>query len=410
MRSTSSRVAAPGLEAGSAKICSEPRRPVRGTHPAAKLLEWQRTAGNGAVLRSLRQIGPTAAGVGDDRGLPGRESRSSAPAQSVVRPPGGEELPIEESAEGTPSRARATQEGDAPSRGSPPVARGGADVRDLGRVGSPEALWSAGGTEAVAGQAPISWGQMQTAGVPGAPAIPGPSVAPLDKIQKADGFNPSRIGWTSFPIGSFKAPDFDFNSVNKGAAKGAKAGKGPKGGKAPPAAWYSTPKLTRKAYEGDSVCWFLAAGTHKTTHVEGGKPVFWTLPAAMSARDAAAEGEHSQDIKRAYKLSLSEAERVLSRHVVGVTFGPKPTKVAAEKLVLDTIKAKLAYPKLGSDKTKWGAKYDTLYRLTAQRDTKGWHSFGLGARKTDKAGNVFYTINKGTTNVGSVPSAKIINY
>jgi hypothetical protein len=247
----------------------------------------------------------------------------------------------------------------------------------------------------------------------------GPSPATLNKVQKVATFNPWRLGVTTFPTGTYKVPSFDFKSVNKAAApakvaKGGKAGKVAKAPKAPAPAWYSVPTLTQAAYEGDDVCLFVPAGTHKTApdvwKTEGGKPTFWIMPGPMAARDSAAEGEHSSDIKLAFKISLREAEDVLTKQVVGKAFGPKATQAAAETLVLDTIKAKLAHPKLGNDKTKWGGIYETLYRLTLQRDAKAWHTFGLGGRTTDKKGNVFYTINKGTTNVGTVPSSKIVKY
>ena len=262
----------------------------------------------------------------------------------------------------------------------------------------------------IAQPSPVSWGRL-----PGArrqaPAIAAPSVAPLAKVQNVSWFDPGRLGVTTLPDGTWKAPAFGFDLVDKGAAKGAKGPKGAKGAKkASPPAWHSTPKLTQKAYAGDTDCWYVAPGTIKTANVEAKKPVFWIVSPAMSARDGAAEGEHADDIKHAYKLSLNEAQQVLDKHVIGVTFGPKATKAAAQQLVLDTIKAKLTHPQLGTDQAKWGAKYDALYSKTTQRDAKGWHTFALEARKTDKAGNVFYKVTPGKTKIGTFPSAKLIKY
>ena len=359
MSRSPTRAASRGADAGRA-AAAERARPARGQAAVEYVLDLQRTAGNSAVA-------------------------------GMVLPPTGEEPHVDEkTAENSPAVATRSA---------------GAD------------LWAA---EAVARPAQVSWAAV-AASADGAAAIVGPSPATLEKVQKVDGFNAWRLGVTTFPTGTYKVPSFDFASVNKPAAapaKAAKGGKGGKGGKAPPKAaapgWYSVPKLTAKAYEGDDVCFFVPAGKHKTDpavwKADGGKPVFWIMPGPMAARDSTAEGEHSQDIKLAFKISLKEAERVLTKHIVGKTFGPKPTQADAEKLVLDTFQAKLAHPKLGNDKTKWGGTYETLYRLTLQRDTKRWHTFGLGKRKVDKAGNVTYTINKGSTNVGTVASSKIVKY
>ena len=154
------------------------------------------------------------------------------------------------------------------------------------------------------------------------------------------------------------------------------------------------------------MCWFLGAGTHKTTHTEGGKDVYWIMSAGMSADDSTAEGEHSSDIKLAYDISLKEAEDVLTANVYGKTFGPKASEADAEQAVLDAITGKLTHAGLGSDQSKWAATYETLYRKTLERDNKGWHTFGLGGRATKATGEVTYTVNSGTTSVGSTASTR----
>jgi hypothetical protein len=267
-------------------------------------------------------------------------------------------------------------------------------------------MWAAGGdasmwgADAIMGPTEVNWGSMQpgsaAAMMDGAAAIPGPSSVSLSTIQNASTFNAWRLGWTSFPLATAKAPQFDFNLSSKAGGSGTE--------------WYADPKSTQAAYEGDSVCWYLGAGTHKTTHTEGGKDVYWIISAAMSADDSTAEGEHSSDIKLAYDISLKEADDLLNAHVVGKTFGPKASEAEAKQAVLDTITSKLTHAGLGNDQSKWAATYETLYRKTLQRDSKGWHSFGLGGRATKATGEVTYDVNAGTTSVGSTASNQIVKY
>lgn len=203
------------------------------------------------------------------------------------------------------------------------------------------------------------------------------------------------IGWTYFPTG-YRAPNFDFNSKDKG-----------RGGKTE---WYASPTQTATAFEGTGDSYYATAGLHKTAHKEGGKDVYWNFSAAMSARDDLAEQEHCNDHAHAYNISLKEAEDVLIAHVIGKDFGPNATKAEAEQMALKAITDNLTHAALGNDKTTWAAKYDTLFRKTGERDTKLWHSFALGGRRTNKAGDVIYDAMTGTTKVGTVTSATIIKY
>lgn len=142
----------------------------------------------------------------------------------------------------------------------------------------------------------------------------------------------------------------------------------------------------------------------------------------MASRNYGAELEHSNDHKYAYKISLKEAESVLTRHIAGRNFGPKPTQAATEQMVLDRIQKKLTHPQLGNDKTQWGAKYRMLSLKTLDRDTKGWHNFSVGNRKevstfqvkgkakVKVVTKIIYVVNKGTTKIGVVPSSKVIKY
>jgi hypothetical protein len=220
------------------------------------------------------------------------------------------------------------------------------------------------------------------------------------------------LGWTFYPK-NYRAPNFKFNSANKGTAKEPK--------------WYARPALTARAKEGDSRAYYVGIGRpYKTTDTKMVKgkavPMYIRMPTAMARRNYGAELEHSRDHKYAYKISLREAEKILRWYVVGRNFGPKPTQKAAEQMVLDRIQAKLIHPQLGTDKTQWDAKYRMLSLKTDQRDDKGWHNFDLGPKKlvseyqgTGKAKvkvvtKVIYDIVKGTTKIGQVPPRQVIKY
>lgn len=251
----------------------------------------------------------------------------------------------------------------------------------------------------VADASPVSWAALNGADLDdGASAIVGPSIATLAAIQAAAGGGSGVIGWTSFPLGTAKAPQFDMGSVSAAP-----------GGMGPPA-WISTPTWKQHFYEGDTVCMFLDAGRHPTTLTEGGKPVFFQVSAAISARDGQAEGEHANDLKQARDISIKEAETVLNDHIIGKTFPAAGTQAEAEQHVLDRIAAKLTHAGLGNDQTKWAGIYETLYRKTLQRDAKGWHTFAPGARTVNKAGEVTYAVANGTTSIGVTSSATLIVY
>jgi hypothetical protein len=241
------------------------------------------------------------------------------------------------------------------------------------------------------------------AAVPSAASLPGfntiaaPSTAALNVIQNTNSFNPSRFGVTTAPTGR-KPPQFDFNTSSKPGADGKTQ------------EWYAEPKQTQAAYEGDSVCFYVAAGTHKTGLVEGGKAVYVIVSATISTADGQAEGEHSDDIKHAYDLSLKEAEDVLKAHVVGKKFGPKASEAEVKQLVLDTITGKLTHPGLGNDQSKWDSIYEMLFMKTGQRDAKGWHSFGRANRKVTAAGDITYDVTPGTTSIGVTSSNALIKY
>jgi hypothetical protein len=240
------------------------------------------------------------------------------------------------------------------------------------------------------------WAAVSSAGEEGLQAISGQTIASLATLQAPGGGNPWRTGWTSPPVNR-KAPQFEFNTTENTPPVG-------------PPSYASTPTLKQNANEGDSVCWYPGPGLHKSSNVEGGKPVYSDVSPAISARDGAAEGEHSSDIKQARDISIKEAETVLTTHIVGKAFPAAGSKADAEKYVLDAITAKLTHPDLGNDQTQWNAKYVALSRKSAARDTKGWHSFGVDSRSTNAAGDVILKMGNGTTSIGTTTSADLIVY
>ncbi|MEV6631092.1 hypothetical protein AB0M54_10090 [Actinoplanes sp. NPDC051470] len=320
--------------------------------PAAALLRLQMTAGNRAVARMLQ-----------------RSAGETDPECFIIPPAGAEQ-----------------------------AAEPGAEEHEPAVQTSPAAAVSTGG--GLSGPASVSWAALGAADQEDAAhALAAPAVDSLNNIQTAAGANSDWVaGVTTLPRATAKAPQFDLGAVASAP-----------GGMGPPS-WACTPTWTQHYYEGDSRCLYLGAGRHATKIKEGGAPVFFQISAAISARDGQAEGEHSNDIKQARDISIKEAETVLTDHVIGKVFPATGTQAEAEQKVKDRITAKLTHPGLGHDQTKWAAIYETLYSKTFDRDTKGWHSFGAGTRSVNKAGEITYAIDNGTTSIGTTSSAALVVY
>ncbi len=337
----------------------------------SQILALQRSAGNAAVTRLLA-------------------------ARCLVAPPDPSEQLDEESEEET------EEEGEQSSASAGGPENGAEDRSMSASVGMwadhPSPTAPRGPSfQAIAGPSATSmWGALQPS--PGGAsrtmaAIAGPTVGSLAAIQHR---NPWAFGDTSDPHPTSKAPQFDFHTSRKKGADGKDQ-------------WFAAPKLTVNAYEGDAHCLFLAAGTHLTTHKEGGLGVSWIVSAAMSALDSGAEGEHSDDFKHAFAISLKEAEDVLTKHVIGKTFGPKASEAEVKTAVTDAIAGNLTHAALGSDQSKWSDAYFKLTGKSQERDAKQWHTFQLGSRKKTAAG-VTYEVNAGLTSIGVTPSSKIVTY
>jgi hypothetical protein len=381
---------------------------------AQRILALQRAAGNHAVAALIASRGQRPAAdchvelpPGIDQSDGGGEEAEDATAegagpgeeQDAGVPADGAEVVASDQGAGLPTGPPSENSPVSQSRAKPRIARARSQVNPWAAESSgpvvPEAAWASRPAIGNGGSAAGAlWADPRRL----AAAIAGPSGANLPKIQNMVVFDAGRVGATGpIPPANLQAPQFDFNVTSKANAKGVTE-------------FFAKPTLTQSAKEGDADCWFLPAGTHKTTLTEGGKPVFWKMTAAMSALDAAAEAEHSSDLKRAFKISIKEAHNVLVGKVVGKTFGPKASEAEVKQLVLDRIKGNLTHPQLGEDQTKWEAQYIAMTQKTLGRDAKGWHTFHLGNRKTNKAGDVFYTLTKGTTNVGTVGSAQVVKY
>ena len=154
----------------------------------------------------------------------------------------------------------------------------------------------------------------------------------------------------------------------------------------------------------------LAAGKHKSITPSGGKDVYLTMSAAMSALDERAEREHADDIAQARDISIQEAETILALHVIGTTFPAAATAAAAEQHVLDAITAGLDHPALGNDQTTWAATYDRLFMKSGLRDAGPWHRFGETGPPVVTPTTIEHTIGAGSTSIGTTTSAALIVY
>jgi hypothetical protein len=236
-------------------------------------------------------------------------------------------------------------------------------------------------------------------GLDGFAALASPSVNSAASIQSGGSApNGMRLGLTTAPTG-YKAPQFEFGTV---AAMGATA--------ADPPTFTCTPTWKEHVDEGTNVCWYLAAGKHKSITPSGGKDVYIRLSAAMSSLDERAEREHADDIKQARDISITEAENVLKDHVIGKTFPSAATATDAQKHVLDAITANLVHPGLGNDQTTWAATYDRLFLKTGLRDARSWHTFGVTGPPVVTATEIVHTVAAGSTSIGAKSSADLIVY
>ncbi len=238
---------------------------------------------------------------------------------------------------------------------------------------------------------PVSLEALRAMPKRGGGAVTGPPVVKdLTDIWR-DGRAENVLGYTDAPTG-YQAPDFEFNTTETSGN------------------WTAKPTLTTRARQGSAGSFYAAAGTQKTGPQLGGKDLYWRISPKMSKRGKKGEQEHCDDDAYAYKISLKEAETVIKKHLVGKTFGPKPTQGEAEQLVLDKFIAKLTHQEIGTDKTQWGDVYARLSAKTYTRDTNGWHTMSLTGMTADRDGNPVYIVDKGSSEIGSHPTRNVVKY
>ena len=181
----------------------------------------------------------------------------------------------------------------------------------------------------------------------------------------------------------------------------------------------AAPALTKAADEGDSKSVYPSPGLYNRNKLEKSSkgtnvPTFVRISGPMSKLMYEAELEHANDYKWAYTISLKRAQYALTKGVVGKSVGPKPTKAAAEQMVLDTL-GRYIHTDTGNIKTKWEGHYKKLYKESLIRDDKNWHTLPEGKAEEikDVKGNItkmVYPVVLGPSKIGKVWPAQIIKY
>jgi hypothetical protein len=245
---------------------------------------------------------------------------------------------------------------------------------------------------------PLSWSAIQALPRERAAFVTGPPASNTLAGVWAGGHK-GDAGITTLPV-DYKAPDYDFlKPIRRNTRRASFVGKD----------IFWRPRKKTAAFEGTGVSKFTAPGKYPTGDKENGKDVFWNFSPATSDLVRTGEQEHCDDVAEAYRISLKEADDVLNAQIYGKDFGPRPTVQEAEKLVRDTIAAKLTHPQLGGDQTQWGTKFYNLYLKTKTRDDSGWHTISTGTRTEDPAG-ITYEIVKGNSQIPGPASNTIIKY
>ena len=195
-------------------------------------------------------------------------------------------------------------------------------------------------------------------GLDGFTALASPAASTAASIQGGGSApNGMRLGLTTAPTG-YKAPQFEFGTV---AAMGATA--------ADPPTFTCTPTWKEHMDEGTNVCWYLPAGKHKSITPSGGKDVYITMSAAMSALDsgrARARGQHQAGPRHLHQGGRNLLTLPRRRQDLPV----RRDRDGRPKHVLDAITANLVHPGLGNDQTTWAATYDRLFMKTGLRDAE----------------------------------------
>jgi hypothetical protein len=367
-------------------------------------------AGKGLLARQLTSVVQQAAAPFSPQPTQGKKGEERAAFQSGTHPRGSSSDWGQARERADSNRPQVDWSSDTQSDATSAELRWSAAPSPSGL----EISWTAPEAgQAIAEPQQLSWGSSgHPLGAEGAGAIPSAIAAPIltTLANLETTYRVGVRGVAPWPANA-KAPSFSLNASDERALAGFRRLFG-----AGTPNWVATPTLTQKAAEGDSQPLYLGKGLHQTTTKESGVYVYNDISAAISQLDYDAEDEHGKDYKHAYQISCREAEDVLKNHVVGKSFGPKPTRSAVEQMVLDTITAKLSHSQLGNDKTKWLDKYWYLQQKTLDRDKKGWHTFNSTNRREvkDDKGKVikvvYDLVRGGKTRINAVASKDVIKY
>ena len=236
-------------------------------------------------------------------------------------------------------------------------------------------------------------------GLDGFAALASPAVNTSAGIQGGGSApNGMRLGLTTAPTG-YKAPQFEFGTV---PAMGATA--------ADPPTFTCTPTWKEHVDEGTNVCWYLAAGKHKSITPSGGKDVYLTMSAAMSALDQQAEREHADDIKQALR-HLHQGGRDApegSRH-------RQDLPVRRDRDGRPEARARRHHGQPGPPGT--GQRPDHVggdLRPAVHEDRaarrRSWHTFGVTGPPAVTPTQIVHTVAAGSTSIGAKSSADLIVY
>ena len=120
--------------------------------------------------------------------------------------------------------------------------------------------------------------------------------------------------------------------------------------------------------------------------------VYFYLDAAVANRNRDAELEHVADHQYAYQNSLVALNNALTAVAAMGNIGPFPTALQATTEVGNRITAALpaALQGIALNQGAWVTEYLRLCAQSIQRDTNGWHTFGLTLLGAAPQGNISY--------------------
>jgi hypothetical protein len=158
---------------------------------------------------------------------------------------------------------------------------------------------------------------------------------------------------------------------------------------------------------------YPAAGDHERpgmTQQINGKSYqhYWRISQQVSSLIRQGEQEHLDDALRAYELTYKLIADAING-MAGQRFGPSRTPSEAERLAEAALARKLP-SQLGTDPGKWVQVLDRLLGQTMTRDTQGWHALSIDPPVTVGNMIVHPVSTTSTTQIGRVPSSRVVNY